>query len=74
MVANPIPVSQHIGWPQLVTPLIIVQPRTVLYPTWYSNIPSFVPMDLNMYSMYYPIKRPYPLIFGRNKGYVVDIS
>ncbi len=41
---------------------------------WYI-IPSFVPMDPNMYSMYYlGIKELDPLIFRRNKGYVVSVT
>ncbi len=41
---------------------------------WYNTTPSFVLMDLNMYSMYYSrIKGPDPLIFGRRKENAVDI-
>ncbi len=37
-------------------------------------VPSFVPMDLNMYSMYYlGIKGLDPLTFGRKKGYVNNV-
>jgi len=44
------------------------------YPMWYNTIPPYVPMDHNMYSMYYSkIKRPNPLIFGRKERYVVGI-
>jgi hypothetical protein len=40
---------------------------------WYNTIPSFIPMDPKMCSMYYfKIKGPDPLISRRNKGYVVD--
>jgi hypothetical protein len=40
---------------------------------WYNIVPSFIPMDPNMYSMYYSgIKGPDQLIFGRRKGYVVS--
>jgi len=42
---------------------------------WYNTIPSFVPMDLNMYSMYYSrINKPNPLLSKRKKGYVVDVT
>jgi hypothetical protein len=41
---------------------------------WYNIIPSFVPMDLNMYSMYYSrIKGPDPLISQKRKGYEVIV-
>jgi hypothetical protein len=41
---------------------------------WYNIIPPFVPMDPNMYSMYYyKIKGPNPLIFGRKERYVANI-
>jgi len=41
---------------------------------WYNTIPSFIPMDINMYSTYYSrIKGPDPLIFGRSKRYAVDV-
>jgi hypothetical protein len=37
-------------------------------------VPSFVPMDPNMYFMYYlGFKEPNPLIFGKNKTYVVGV-
>jgi hypothetical protein len=69
LVTNPILVSQHLSWLQLVTLVIARQPRTILYPTWYNTIPSFVPMDPNMYSMYYSrIKGLDSLIYGRKKG------
>jgi hypothetical protein len=68
-------VSQHLGWPQLVTPLIVGQPINVPYLMWYNTVPSFVPMDPNMYSMYCSrIKGPNPLISRRNKGYVVGVT
>jgi hypothetical protein len=42
---------------------------------WYNTIPSFVPMDRNMYSMYYSkTKGPNPLISRRRKGYVVNVT
>ncbi len=42
---------------------------------WYNIIPSFVPMDLNIYSMYYSkIKGLDPLIFGRKKGFVTNVT
>ncbi len=41
---------------------------------WYI-IPSFVPTDPSMYSMYYSrIKGPNPLIFGWNKRYVIGVT
>jgi hypothetical protein len=41
---------------------------------WYNTIPPFIPMDPNMYSMYYPIiKVPDPLISGRKENYAFDI-
>jgi hypothetical protein len=37
---------------------------------WYSLVPPFIPMDPNMYSMYYSeIKRLDPWIFGRRERY-----
>jgi hypothetical protein len=39
LVTNPIPVNQHLGWPQLVTPLIVGQPRTMPYLMWYNIVP-----------------------------------
>jgi hypothetical protein len=56
LVTNPTLVSQHLGWRQLVTPLIARQPKVVAYPPylmWYNIVPPFVPMDPNMYSMDY---------------------
>ncbi len=53
VITNPIPITQHFGWTQPVKPLIVRQPQTIPYLMWYNIIPSFVPMDLNMYSMYY---------------------
>ncbi len=55
LVTNLILVSQHLGWPQLITPLITGQPINVPYLMWYNTVPSFVPMDPNMYTMYYSI-------------------
>jgi hypothetical protein len=47
------------------------QPKDVPYPPypmWYNTLPSFVPMDPNVYSTYYyGIKEFDPLIFGRKK-------
>jgi len=41
---------------------------------WYNIIPSFVPMDFNMYSMYYSkIKGLDPLISRRKKGFVANV-
>jgi hypothetical protein len=38
---------------------------------WYNTTPSFVPMDPNMYSMYYlGIKGPSPLIFGKKENVI----
>jgi hypothetical protein len=38
-------------------------------------IPPFVPMDLNMYFVYYfGINGPDPLIFGRNENYAIGIT
>jgi hypothetical protein len=75
LIANPIPVNQHVGWSQLVTPLIARQPRTVPHPMWYNIVPSFVPMDPNLYPMYYlVIKRPDPLISRRKKGFAVYVA
>jgi hypothetical protein len=74
LVTNLIPINQHLDWPQLVTPLIVRQTKIVLYPMWYNTIPSFVPMDPNMYSMYYlGIKGLDPLISGRKKGYATNV-
>jgi len=50
LVTNPILISEHLGWSQLVTPLITRQLRIVPYLMWHNIIPSFVPMDPNMYS------------------------
>jgi hypothetical protein len=42
---------------------------------WYNTIPPFIPMDLNMYSMYYSrIKGPNPLIFERRERYATDTT
>jgi hypothetical protein len=39
---------------------------------WYNTLPFFVPMDPNMYSMYYVgIKGLDPLIYGRKGRHVV---
>jgi len=74
LVTNPISVSQHLGWPQLVTPLIARQPKIILYMMWYNTIPSFLLMDLNMYSMYdLGIKGLDPLIFRRKKGCAANV-
>jgi hypothetical protein len=41
---------------------------------WYNAIPSFVPMNVNMYYMYYSrIKGPDPLIFRRKEGYAIGV-
>ncbi len=75
MVNNPILINQHVGWPQPITPLVAWQPRTIPYPMWYNIVPSFLLMDFNMYSMYYSIiKGPNPLIFGKRKEYVVNVT
>jgi hypothetical protein len=75
LVTHPTPISQHLGWQQRVTLLISRQTKDVLYPPypmWYNTLPPFVPMDPNMYSMYYSrIKGPHPLIYGRKEKYVV---
>jgi hypothetical protein len=66
LVTNPTLVNQHLGWRQLVTPLIARHPKVVPYPPylmWYNIVPPFVPMDLNMYFMdYFKINRFDPLI------------
>jgi hypothetical protein len=42
---------------------------------WYNRLPPFVPMDPNMYFMYYyGIKGPNPLISGRKEKYVANIT
>jgi len=78
LVTNPTLVNQHLSWQQLVTPLIVRQPRAIPYPPypmWYNTIPPFVPMDPNMYSMYYyGIKIPDPLIFRKKERYAVNIT
>jgi len=75
LVTNPITISQHLSWLQLVTPLIARQLRIVSCPMWYNIIPSFVPMDPNMYFMYYSkIKGLDPLIFGRKKGSIANVT
>ncbi len=53
LVTNPIPISQHLGWPQPITPLIARQLRITMYLMWYNSIPFFVHIDRNVYSMYY---------------------
>jgi hypothetical protein len=41
---------------------------------WFNTVPSFVPMDLNMYTMYYlGIKGPDPMIFRRKEGYATNV-
>ncbi len=74
LVIHPTLVNQHLGWQQPITPLIARQPKVILYPPaypmWYNIVPPFVPMDPNMYSVYYSkIKGPNPLIFGRKERY-----
>jgi hypothetical protein len=75
LVINPTLVNQHLSWQQLVTPLIVRQPRAIPhppYPMWYNTIPPF---DPNMYSMYYyGIKRLDPLIFRKKERYAVGIT
>jgi hypothetical protein len=45
------------------------------YPMWYDTIPPYVPMDFNMYFMYYfGIKGPDLLIFGRREKYAANIT
>jgi hypothetical protein len=45
------------------------------YPMWYNIVPPFVPMDPNMYSLYYfGIKEPDSLTFGRKEKYVTNIT
>ncbi len=42
---------------------------------WYDTIIPFIPMDPNMYSMYYSrIKGLDPLISGRRERYVINIT
>jgi hypothetical protein len=42
---------------------------------WYITIPPFIPMDPNMYSIYYfRIKGFHPLIFGRKDNYASDTT
>jgi hypothetical protein len=42
---------------------------------WYNAIPYFVPMNPNMYYMYYSkIKRPNPLISRIKEGYAVGVT
>jgi hypothetical protein len=42
---------------------------------WYNILPPFVPMDPNMYSMYYfGMKRHNPLIFGKHERYAINIT
>ncbi len=69
LVTHPTLDNQHLSWQQLVTPLIAWRPRVVsypLYPMWYNTVPPFVPVDLNLYSMYYfGIKGLDPLISRR---------
>ncbi len=75
LVSNPISINQHLGWLQRVTPLVARRPRIILCSMWYNIIPSFVPMDPNVNSMYYSrIKRLGPLIFGRRKGFVACVT
>jgi len=45
------------------------------YPMWYNTIPPYVPMDFNMYFMYYSrIKGLDLLIFGRRENYVTNTT
>jgi hypothetical protein len=54
--------------------LIARQPKIILYMMWYNTIPSFLLMDLNMYSMYdLGFKGLDPLIFGRKKGCAANV-
>jgi hypothetical protein len=78
LVIHPTPIGQHLGWQQIVTPLIIRQPRVVPYPPypmWYNILPPFVPMDPNLYSIYYfGIKKLDSLIFGRKERYATSTT
>jgi hypothetical protein len=74
LVTSLIPVSQHLGWLQHVTPLIARQPKIVLYLMWYIIVPCFVPMDFNMCYMYFlGIKGLDPLISKRKEGYATNV-
>jgi hypothetical protein len=56
-------------------PLIARQRKIVPYPMWYNIVPPFIPMDPNMYSMYYSkIKGLDPLIFKIKEIYAVGIT
>jgi len=75
LVIYPTLVNQNLNREQLVTPLIARQPNVVPYPMWYNRLPPFVPMDPNMYFMYYyGIKGPNPLISGRKEKYVANTT
>ncbi len=55
--------------------MIARQPKVVPYPMWYNTVPPFIPMDPNMYSMYYSIiKGLDPLISERKERYVTGIT
>jgi hypothetical protein len=42
---------------------------------WYNTVPPFIPMDPNMYPMYYSrIKGPDPSIFKRKEKYVSNTT
>jgi hypothetical protein len=38
LVTNPIPVNQHVSWPQTITPLIARQPKTIPYTMRYNIV------------------------------------
>jgi hypothetical protein len=78
LVIHPTPINQHLSWQQFVTPLIVRQHVVISHPSyimWYTIVPPFVPMDPNMYFMYYSgIKGFDPLLFGRKEKYVANTS
>ncbi len=65
-------VSQRLGSPQLITPLIAGQPRIVPYLMWYNSIPFFYLW--NLICTLLRIKGLDPLIVGKKKGYVANVT
>jgi hypothetical protein len=50
--------------------LIIGKLKVVPYSMWYNLVPPFIPIDPNMYLMYYSgIKGPDPLNYGKKERY-----
>ncbi len=69
-ILNTLATYVNVNVQQIGQPIVVPYPP---YPMWYNIIPPFVPMDPNMYSMYYSrIKGLDPLIFKRKEKYIIS--